>query len=293
MINNVGIGYNRNYALNNTQNYNEKNAQPKLYTGVQADTFELSFNENSVKATTPFTEKELPQIQKELESFITNVFAKETEVINPPKLMFNPYANIDEGQGTISSIINAIVLPEGLLTEDLYKLVDKTTGECVEDKEVLWQVKGSKKGLEDIIKDEGFENVEIVPVTREERIKILKGIIAHEGFHLIQMQRFVQHPDIGKEKVLYELNPYLDKERLKELITEYGDVWANVEQQLPKLDPNSELGKETMEQYQGMLEALNEKNEEKTVREIYPKMPTELEAYRRQREFEKAHGLLL
>ena len=39
---------------------------------------------------------------------------KKTEVINPPKLMFNPYANIDEGQGAISSIINAIVLPKGL-----------------------------------------------------------------------------------------------------------------------------------------------------------------------------------
>lgn len=292
MINNFGINYNRNYALNNTQNNNEKKDQPKLYTGVHADTLELSFKGNSVKVTTPFTEKELPKIEQELKNFITNVFAIETEIINPPKLMFNPYANIDEGQGAISSIINAIVLPKGLLTEDLYKLVDKTTGKCVEDREVLWQVKGSRKQLKRIIKDEGFKNVEIVPVTREERIRILKGIIAHEGFHLIQMQRFVQHPDIGKEKVLYELNPDVEKERIKELIADYGDVWANVEQ-LPKLDPNSELGKETMKQYKGMLEAFNEKDEEKIIREIYPKMPTELEAYRRQREFEKAHGLLL
>ena len=215
MINNFGINYNRNYALNYNQNNNEKNAQPKLYTGVHADTLELSFKGNPVMEAIPFTEKELPKIEQELKNFITDVFAKKTEIINPPKLMFNPFANIDEGQGTISSIINAIVLPKGLLTEDLFKLVDKTTGKCVEYREVLWQVKGSKKRLEDIIKDEGFENVEIVPVTREERIKILKGIIAHEGFHLIQMQRFVEHPDIGKEKVLYELNPDVKKERIK------------------------------------------------------------------------------
>ncbi len=292
MINNVGINYNRNYALNYNQNYNEKNAQPKLYTGVHADTLELSFKGNPVIEAIPFTEKELPKIEQELKNFITNVFAIETEIINPPKLMFNPFANIDEGQGTISSIINAIVLPKGLLTEDLYKLVDKKTGKCVEDREVLWQVKGSKKQLEDIIKDEGFENVEIVPVTREERIKILKGIIAHEGFHLIQMQRFVRHPDIGKEKVLYELNPDVEKERIKELITEYGDVWANVEKS-PKLNPDSKLGKETMKQYNGLLKALNETDKEKIVREIYPKMPTEIEVYNRQRKFEEAHGLLL
>ena len=76
MINNFGINYNRNYALNNTQNNNEKKAQPKLYTGVHADTLELSFKGNSVIEAIPFTEKELPKIQEKLGNFITNVFAK-------------------------------------------------------------------------------------------------------------------------------------------------------------------------------------------------------------------------
>lgn len=241
---------------------------------------------------TPFDRGELKGLTKELQSFIDKEIASSTKLIQKPKLVFSSKVN---GAGMANPLTNEIyVHPEILTSKDFYKLVN-STGRCIDDSDVLWQITGSRSMLEKEIIKQGLKNVEILPLTREERFKIVKSTVAHETFHCEQFQNMILHPNIGLEKMVKDfLEPFMKTEGLQFKICNIiaKSSWKELLKTGKKLDPNSELAKKTIKQYRGLVFAKRNTDKSLTYK-IYTTLPTEKEAYKLEREFATTHNLLI
>ena len=241
---------------------------------------------------TPFDRGELKGLTKELQSFIDKEIASSTKLIQKPKLVFSSKVN---GAGMANLLTNEIyVHPEILTSKDFYKLVN-STGRCIDDSDVLWQITGSRSMLEKEIIKQGLKNVEILPLTREERFKIVKSTVAHETFHCEQFQNMILHPNIGLEKMVKDfLEPFMKTEGLQFKICNIiaKSSWKELLKTGKKLDPNSELAKKTIKQYRGLVFAKRNTDKSLTYK-IYTTLPTEKEAYKLEREFATTHNLLI
>ena len=241
---------------------------------------------------TPFDRGELKGLTKELQSFIDKEIASSTKLIQKPKLVFSSKVN---GAAMANPLTNEIyVHPEILTSKDFYKLVN-STGRCIDDSDVLWQITGSRSMLEKEIIKQGLKNVEILPLTREERFKIVKSTVAHETFHCEQFQNMILHPNIGLEKMVKDfLEPFMKTEGLQFKICNIiaKSSWKELLKTGKKLDPNSELAKKTIKQYRGLVFAKRNTDKSLTYK-IYTTLPTEKEAYKLEREFATTHNLLI
>lgn len=126
----------------------------------------------------------------------------------------------------------------------------------------------------------------MLPLTKAERLKMVFSTLAHETFHRVQFENMIRHPDIGAEGIanlFIKTNPeFVDfiggKEKLLHAIKQ---SWSQISS-LPKLDKNSQIAQKAMAQYKGLCDDLD-----------YYKLPTEIEAYAKEREFEKTFNLLI
>ena len=241
---------------------------------------------------TPFDRGELKGLTKELQSFIDKEIASSTKLIQKPKLVFSSKVN---SAGMANPLTNEIYVHSEILTsKDFYKLVN-STGRCIDDSDVLWQITGSRSMLEKEIIKQGLKNVEILPLTREERFKIVKSTVAHEAFHCEQCQNMILHPNIGLEKMVKDfLEPFMKTEGLQFKICNIiaKSSWKELLKTGKKLDPNSELAKKTIKQYRGVVFAKRNTDKSLTYK-IYTTLPTEKEAYKLEREFAITHNLLI
>ncbi|MCQ2743216.1 MAG: hypothetical protein MJ230_00265 [bacterium] len=243
------------------------------------------------------TKGELKLIEKELRGFYDNVFCPQ---IKPKRSSINCIASFDGGQGAYNPYINATIMDSNMITKPvIYKVIDKTTRKTVDSKNCLWQMHGSRKCMLSKIEKQGLKNVELVPLSRNERLNSLKSSLAHENFHACQFNNMLLHPNIGYKELnkCFELllDQNQDIKKTQEIMTKA--IWWSQSHIFTlfhkKLKPNSQLAKDTMKQFKDYREMLVLDPKSEKSLELYYKSATEVEAYSKERLFAIKNGLLI
>lgn len=259
-------------------------------------------------ATEPFTRREVRFVRKEVEQFLETL---PINTVTHSRVKFGKFYGFVDG--SIRSIQRDVVLEKGILTSSDYKKVVDKGGKTVffdvfgEGTHTKMPMIHESKTLESW----GIKADEMQNMTKAERLAYAKFLAAHEDFHLYQLSNMACHPEIGYEKVAemikprknsaftegqidkclsQEKNPFIrlalklgKKYWYNKLTNRLQNLfyWCNKRKltHAPKLDPHSEIAKQTMEEYnfhQSFIEALT-KDAEKV--ELYNENPLELHAY--------------
>ncbi len=250
-----------------------------------------------MSSTKPFSFFSARRIRRELMEFLEKDFMKQNQLRVKPNIYFSvpntKYAI--QGDGVISPFDNNIILSINIFAGKYYKIVDKTTGKCSVEAGINWQRTGPMHRLQSIIESENLENVIIVPLTRAERMKVLKSTAAHEAFHSMQYANMIMHPDIGLERIIEELSKYInvnDKNKQK-IILAARKIWGELAKSGNKIDPKSELGIRTKKQFEDMINNAKKISEGTITGEDYVKVTYESEAYQKELEFAIKNNLLI
>jgi len=245
-----------------------------------------------------FYKSELNKINQILQDFYKE---KILPVIKPkmtPTVSICPEIEGYKAQGFASAIENKVYLMDNvLLDSDFNKLVDKTTGKCIQSPEQKWQITGNHNQLNGYIEEYGLKNTEIVPLCRQERLNVLKSSCLHEVDHLRQIENQLMHPNIGPTKFFNEITKTLKEKGLSDedisKVIEYSkDIWKPVIDSDKKILRNSSLGKKTLNQFFDQ-NALSREEDPRRLDYMYNLSAHERETYRKEFYFNKKLGIAL
>jgi hypothetical protein len=173
----------------------------------------------------------------------------------PNKLVFESdleTALTMEGQGFYSGPNNVCILREDtLFNPDFNKLVNKFTGECIQDPTVKWQMTGRREFLEGEMKKLKIKNAEIIPMTKKERLGNIKRVALHETDHGRQFCNQLLHEDLGFDKVFDRIckDNNINNEKALEVKEYCYKIWEPLLNSGKKIKRNSSLGRKTMNQF--------------------------------------------
>lgn len=257
--------------------------KPNLLKSVKPNEFKLiplekdiiKIERNTIK---PFSKKDLKQIKIELQSFMDNIASKKLNFVKKPKFSFL-------NQDFVYPFSNHIFLDQGnLLNTDVNKVVLLGTKTKMVHPKTQTVLSGSKEYLEGIIEQYNIKNVKIAPMTQNERIMELKSSLLHEATHIESIGNMMIHPEIGLKTFINEFSA--DQNSFLKFIWKYQGkkTWQPLLKKAEKLDINSDLAKQTKQEFIDYIKTAQAKDKE-TILANYYNSSFEQKAYQNEREF--------